>query len=248
MNWRIAVKQLLRRVGLEVLRFDPKNVILEYDDLPIAGRMKLFRHYGINLVLDVGANIGQYGRDLRCNGYAGRIVSFEPLTSALARLQAAAQNDPHWQVVPLALGDQNTRAKLNIAGNSESSSLLEMLPRHREAAPDSRYIGAEEITVRTLDSVFNEYHQADDRTYLKIDAQGYEPKILAGARESLPNIVGLQMELSFVPLYRDQMLFLEMVHLLQQSGFRLMSLEPVFRDEKTGELLQVDGIFFREAS
>ena len=83
---------------------------------------------------------------------------------------------------------------------------------------------------------------------MKIDAQGYEQKILAGARESLPKSVGLQMELSFVPLYRDEMLFLEMAHLLKHRGFRLMSIEPVFRDEKTGELLQVDGVLFREAS
>src|SRR6185295_19444385 len=131
---------------------------------------------------------------------------------------------------------------------SESSSLLEMLPKHRKAVPTSNYIDSEEITVRTLDALFNEYHQANDRTYLKIDAQGYEQKILAGARETLGNLVGLQLELSFVPLYRDQILFLEMVYLLKQGGFRLMSLEPVFRDDKTGELLQVDGVFFRETS
>src|SRR5258705_7865509 len=121
MNWRNVLKKLLRKAGLEVLRFDPKNVILDYDDLPIAGRMKLFRHYGINLVFDVGANIGQYGSELRSHGYAGRIISFEPLTSALGQLRDSAKDDSAWQIVPLALGDRNTRARINIAGNSESS-------------------------------------------------------------------------------------------------------------------------------
>ena len=246
MNWRTLLKDLLRKAGLVVLKYDPENVILKYDSLPIAGRMKLLRRYGINLVLDVGANIGMYSRELRLHGYTGRIVAFEPLTSALAQLRAAAQNDPHWQVVPLALGDQNTSAKINIASNSESSSLLAMLPRHQAAAPAVKYVGTEEIAVRTLDSIFHDYYQADDRVYLKIDAQGYEQKILAGAADSLRHLVGLQMELSFVPLYQGEVLFFEMVRQLAERGFRLMSLEPMFRDERTGELLQLDGIFFRE--
>ncbi|MFZ0497148.1 MAG: hypothetical protein WBE80_05265 [Methylocella sp.] len=55
----------------------------------------LMRDRKITLVLDIGANKGQYGKSLRDTiGYKGRIVSFEPLREAFAILQQTAASDP----------------------------------------------------------------------------------------------------------------------------------------------------------
>ena len=207
--------------------------------------MHLLRSNRIDLVFDVGANFGQYATSLRECGYRGRIVSFEPLTSAFARLEANAKADPLWEVVNIGLGDRDERATINIAGNSQSSSLLEMLPAHLKSAPVSAYVGKEEITVSRLDSVFSKYHRRGDRTFLKLDAQGYERKILEGASLSLSDIQGIQLEMSIEPLYSDEMPYLEMLGYLAGIGFTLASIEPGFGDPESGRMLQMDGIFFR---
>jgi len=205
----------------------------------------LFGRYGVDLVLDVGANVGDYARGLRKVGYQGRIVSFEPLAAPFARLSRAAQDDALWDIEQTALGDFSGTTTIHVAGNLDSSSLLEMLPAHSEGAPESKYVGAEQVQVRKLDSGFAGWRKGARSVYLKIDAQGYERHVLEGARESLPGIVGVQLELSLVPLYQGAPLICEMLDYLYSRGFALMSVEPGFSNRFTGEMLQVDGIFYR---
>ena len=233
------IKRLLRQAGLDVIRYNTRSS-------PVARRIQLFAHYDINLVFDVGANTGGYALELRRQGYKGRIVSFEPLSSAFADLDRRASRDSKWEAIHTALGAHNDTVTIHIAQNSESSSILDMLPRHEEAFPHSVYVDEEEIKVQTLDSIFDDYYQPGDRIYLKMDTQGYEQHVLEGASASLDRITGLQLEMSLVPLYAGERLFADMVNHLQTLGFVLMSIEPTIDDPRTGQLLQIDGLFFRE--
>ena len=202
--------------------------------------------YGIDVVLDVGANAGQFAAQLRKDtGYSGRIVSFEPQQSAFAALEQNAKNDAKWTVLNYALGDQIAQRGIHIAGNSFSSSLLEMLPAHLEAAPESKYVGQESVAIKTLDSIFPEFCTPDDHDYLKIDTQGFEYNVIQGAERSLPSIGTLQLELSLVPLYQNEMVYLEMCTFLQTKGYHLVAVEEGLSNSQTGELLQMDGIFHR---
>ena len=78
---------------------------------------------------------------------------------------------------------------------------------------------------------------------LKIDVQGFEKKVLAGAEASLQKIKIIQLEMSLVPLYQNEWLFHEVLEYLTQKGFQLYSLENGFFNKETGQLLQADGIF-----
>jgi FkbM family methyltransferase len=208
-------------------------------------KLKLISKHRISLVLDVGANAGQFAKQIRSIGYKGRIISFEPLGSAYRELAGTAESDPLWETFHFALGSKNTRGKINISANSWSSSILDMLPSCLKSAPESAYIGKEEIVIRRLDSVFPDICKNEDRIYLKIDTQGYEKQVLEGTGNVLENIDIIQLEMSLVPLYKDGMLFSEMHDLLYQKGYVLVSLEPAFSDPETGQLLQVDGTFCR---
>jgi FkbM family methyltransferase len=211
--------------------------------------MRLLATHRINTVIDVGANSGQYAHGLRVLGYRGRIISFEPLSSAFAELQRNQARAPEgWEIVNVALGDHPGRAVLNIAGNSYSSSILPMLPAHLRSAPDSRFIGQEEIAVETLDAIVAKMINPSERLFLKSDTQGYDATVLAGAAKSLERVEGIQVEMSIIPLYEGELLLVEMIRYLAERGFTLMSLEPGFADPKTGQLLQTDGIFFRSTS
>jgi FkbM family methyltransferase len=229
-------RRLIARVGKQ---------IDFYKRHPLARRMKLLQSFGVSLVLDVGANTGQYALALRRAGYQGRIVSFEPVARAHALLSRKANRDPKWSAVKLALGNASRRAVINVSGDSRSSSLLEMLPAHQKIAPYFGRSHREEIEVRTLDSVLREHARPRDVIFLKLDTQGYERQVLDGGRASLRRISGLQVEMSLVALYQGAVLLPAMLSYLGSRGFELMSLEDGFCDPATGRMLQMDGVFFR---
>ncbi len=234
------IKIIARRFGLEIKKFSP--------DRSDAARMqRIFYHHNIDLVLDVGANIGQYAKSLREIGYAGKIVSFEPLSSAYSQLIAASKKDPLWEVAPrTAIGNRDGKIKINIAKNSFSSSALPMLDSHLNAAPESAYINSEIVDIYKLDSIAPKYVDRYAKSiYLKLDVQGFELKVLEGAEHILPKILGIQLELSLIPLYDGGTLFSEMINKMEQAGYELYAVIPCFTDVKTGRLLQMDGIFFK---
>jgi FkbM family methyltransferase len=209
------------------------------------GPGKLMRLQGFDLVLDVGAAIGNYGRWIRSAGYQGRICSFEPLSAPFEELQQAAAEDPLWECRQLALGPEPGTATINVAGNSDSSSLLPMEELHVQSAPESAYVGTETVEVSTIDAIWDEVAGDARKPFLKLDVQGYELETLRGAAKSLPRIHGIQVELSFVPLYEGGPLWMEVVEFMQDHGFRAAGFEPAHVDVRTAEMLQADGIFVR---
>ncbi len=106
-------------------------------------------------------------------------------------------------------------------------------------------MSAETVEIRRLDSIADEYMEPDDHLFMKIDVQGYEDRVLKGAEGILPEILGIQVELSSVPLYKGQVLFDKVMNYVLNMGFELYELIPGLRDRKSGRLYQFDGIFFR---
>lgn len=228
-----------RKLGLEVHRYTPSQSME-------ARLFAMLARHEVDLVLDVGANDGGYAGSLRQGGYTGSIVSFEPLSDAHAALQRAAQGDGQWQVVPrCALGSQPGELQINIAGNSKSSSLLPMMQSHVEAAPHSAVIATEAVPVHRLDDLALPSLAAAQRPFLKIDTQGYELPVLQGAQRTLERCIGVQAELSLLPLYEGQALYRDIIGWLEARGFALWSLIPGFSDPVSGRQLQMDGVFFR---
>lgn len=239
MTIKHELRKFLWRFGYDIYRLTPQNNTL-------LKRKQLFESYKIDTVLDIGANAGQYARQLRSKiGYNGLILSFEPLSTAYAHLKESANNDTAWKVFNMAIGDLEEKKEINIAGNSYSSSFLSMLPSHLKSAPNSKYIGKEEINIKPLDSLFGDLCGSAKNIYMKIDTQGYESKVLKGAENSLPRISTVQMEMSLIPLYDGERLFHEMCALMSDKGYTLVAIENGFSDPTSGQLLQVDGIFHR---
>lgn len=233
------VRRTANRVGLDITRHRPAA--------SPAGRLAaMLATHHVDVVLDAGANIGQFALALRGAGYRGRIVSFEPLPEAWRQLGRAARRDPHWEVpAAVALGATDGEVEINIAGNSVSSSILEMLDSHASAAPQSRYVARERVPLRRLDAVAPDHVAPGDTPFLKIDTQGYETQVLDGAGQWLERVAGLQLELSLVPLYAGQALYRDLLDRLDAAGFELWALWPGFTDPASGRMLQVDAAFFR---
>ncbi|MFO0357180.1 MAG: FkbM family methyltransferase [Sphingobacteriaceae bacterium] len=231
------INQVLKKFNAQIVRHPSPD---------ITRRLKIMNYYKINKVIDVGANVGNYSKELFQLGYNGQIISFEPLSSAFKKLKDNSKSNSKWSVFNCALGDFDGKHEINISENSDSSSLLPMLPDHLNSAPDSKYISKEEIEVKKLDTIFDEITNHTDNIYLKIDTQGFEKSVLNGAISSIKKIKAIQIELSIIPLYESSFNYKDLMNFLEQNGFKLVSIENGFSNPLTGELLQFDGVFIRQ--
>jgi FkbM family methyltransferase len=231
---------MANRFGIDIHRHRP--------ELSEHGRLsKMLRQHDVTLVLDVGANVGQFARAMRAAGYRERLISFEPLSTAHWQLLRSSKGDPKWEVAPrVAIGDHEGEIELFVAGNSVSSSALAMLQSHVDAAPDSACVSRERVRVSCLDTMAAQYWDPGDVPFLKIDTQGYEDRVLNGATNVLETVRGLQLEASLVPLYDGQQLFDVLLERLRGLGFAIWAIWPGFHDPQSGRMLQVDITFFRK--
>jgi FkbM family methyltransferase len=212
---KIFVQRMLRRLGWELQRFERANV--EQQVLT-----RVLRLTGADVVLDVGANTGQYGDLLFETGFQGTLISFEAIPSVHQQLSEHAKGKRRsWLVAPCAaLGSKRGQININVSANSVSSSVLPMLAAHLDVAPHSRYVGKQWINVERLE-------------------------VLKGATGLLQRVAAVQLELSLTPLYEGGPTFLAMVAFMASAGFELFGIVPEFTDERSGRLLQVDGFFVR---
>ena len=125
-------KRALRKFGFDIRRYPQRDYELTLKTL--------IDQRGIELVVDVGANTGQFCQSLRAVEHRGDMVSFEPMQVAFAELETNSGDDARWQVRKLALGGTAGELEINIAANSYSSSLLPMEQAHLDAAPESAIV------------------------------------------------------------------------------------------------------------
>jgi FkbM family methyltransferase len=237
-----VLKRLFRGCGLEVRRLRGSNS--DYQVLK-----DVLRTSGAEVVLDIGANLGQFAQLAFEVGFRGTVVSFEAqpeVHQELVKLAAARAGPGKWVIADCsALGSASGTVEMNISENSLSSSLLPMRREHADAAPSSRYVSKKLVKLERLDDAAARVVPADASLFMKIDTQGYEREVLEGAPRLLGRTVAIQLELSLVPLYERAPSFVDMVTYLEDRGFQMFGLIPVFRDERDGRLLQVDGVFLR---
>lgn len=230
---RDGVKSLARTFGFDVRRIDS-----HFYKRPI----DFIRSRGIDVVVDVGANVGQYAERLRSDGYAGWIISAEPVHAAFDMLAARASADARWQVLDLAFGEKRGTSQINISEASVFSSIRSQLPSAAAFNVESRVIGRETIRMARLDDIFPELPRG--QAFLKIDTQGYEQQVLMGASDCLSKFLGVQMELPIVHLYEGTWRFDEAAAYMHERGFEISNIVPVNYDPADpASLLEIDCIF-----
>jgi FkbM family methyltransferase len=240
---RDLVRGLARRGGYEVTSYTP----MTSHELR---RAKLLRDRGVELVLDGGANRGQYARGLRKLGYAGEILSVEPIPEVFAELERTSRHDPSWHCINAALGERAGEVELYLNPISEVSSLLAATGATNTAG--WRTDSTIRVPLRTIDEVIEEGDAAgiSQRTapaplFLKLDLQGYELPALSGAPRALARACAVELEASTVPLYEGAALLPEVVARLDGLGFAVFSVAPALVDYESGRILQLDLLFTR---
>ncbi|RWP83427.1 MAG: FkbM family methyltransferase [Mesorhizobium sp.] len=238
---KASLRDVGRRLGLEVRL----NGINSRDDLRLVHFLDM---HEVDLVIDVGANKGQFGTMLFAAGFQGSMISFEPLPDAHSELMRTARAfDGRWMVGPaVALSDTTGTATFHVTEAATSSSLHE--PRESFVEHTPRVAVAKRIEVKTerLDAFASMI--AGKRAFLKIDVQGAEAAVLAGAPTVLPQLRGVLSELSLVELYAGQATALEVHQLIAGGGFDLWDVWQGYRNPRTQRLTQVDALYFRPSA
>ena len=211
--------------------------------MSLSRRARLLQELEVQHVFDVGANVGDYGVEIRNEGFRGTIHSFEPLAVPFEDLRGRAAGDPLWHCHQVALGESKGLTTINVSGNVVSSSILEIASTTVQHASATDYVDSQEVPITTLDSFTGALPQAP--AWLKLDVQGYELHVLRGASATLTDVVGIDCEVSLVPLYRNQPLIEDIFLWLRSRGYTPSWVEPGVIHQRTGALLQLDVTFER---
>ena len=201
----------------------------------------------IDSVLDVGANVGQYAKEIRFLDYRGQIESFEPLPDVIKDLNLAAERDSNWRVHPFALGAENCMLPINISNHSPSSSFLKLDSDIISENETLATVSSTQVAVKKLDDVYNEVCGSARNVYLKIDTQGFEKSVIEGASLSLKDIRAVQMELALVANYESETLVEEMMSLMRGSGFTPWWIMDGFRNPDSQQMYQAEVFFVKKA-
>ncbi|HEY8610943.1 MAG TPA: FkbM family methyltransferase [Roseomonas sp.] len=189
----------------------------------------------VKTLLDVGVHQGT--PELYKAFNKSRIVSFDPSPVSLEIIRKRyPQLEPDFNLV--ALGDEPGMVQLNLM---EGGSTIMDTVNPAEKSP--RFAGKIDVPVVTLDSVIAE-KQYEAPFGIKIDAEGYEIKILRGAKRTLEECEFVIAELSVRRRFKDQYQFSEVVALLAEAGFEFFCT----LSDKPGIPMFYDCLFLKRTS
>jgi len=231
---RHAIRRAVRRAfQLDVVRVD--------DATPLGRHLRqILAKYRIDTIVDVGANEGQFGAMMRSLGFTGDIHSFEPVKLTYDLLAKAAAGDRHWTAHNMAIGRAPGSLVMNVSEGSVFSSALRPNEYGTAKFNDIKVERQETVDVSTLDRFVDE-HLSDKkrRIFLKMDTQGFDLEVFAGATASLDKICCILSELSLIPIYAGMPDYLKALAAYQQKGFSVSGLFPVNRSDDLA-LIEVD--------
>lgn len=238
LNIKQRIKKFGQLIGIEISSFPT---------VALQSRKQFMKIGNFDVIFDVGANVGQFGKEVRALGYLGQIVSFEPLSNAFTVLKKTSDLDKLWKVNHFALGSCNETMEINISQHSASSSLLKFDDNYISENKNLTVVSTEKIEVKKIDDIFTDYiHTESNNVLLKLDTQGFEKAVLEGALRSLDKIQGIQIETSLKELYQGETLFVDMLVYLQELGFEIFTLEPYYYEKNSHQLLQAEVYLFNK--
>jgi len=239
---RRLASRTARRLGYYLTR-DPASAV-QADHLT-----RLFNALKINCVLDVGAHYGDFGTWLRGIGYAGLIVSFEPVAENFAVLEERSGRDTRWHAHQTALGSTAGTAELHLFSGNTFHSFLESSDYGRERFTTRMHVERSEVVrVERLEDILDGLVRdlADPAIFLKVDTQGFDLEVVRGLGTKVDRIRALQVEMAVRPIYEGTSnLVMDAWPELDRLGFRVSAMFPVSYDADGLSLVEFDCVMCR---
>lgn len=240
---RNTIRNMLLNIGWDVRRTasweSERRARYEQAELD---KWKLLKTLNPHGVLDIGANTGQFAKIVRTLLPDTRIISFEPLQDCLRQLEAAKQNLAPIEVMPFALGNEDTSMVMNRNDFTPSSSLLPMEDLHKQEIPKTEHTTPETIQIRRLDGIAPQLNLPSN-IFIKIDVQGYTAPVLQGGEQTIRKSIAVVAEVSLRPLYKGETTFEEAWNILTGWGFAYRGNVDQWVSHRDGRILQCDCLF-----
>lgn len=198
---------------------------------------------GFNTVIDVGANVGQFAREIRSILPNARIISFEPIPECFEKILILSKKDQKMECYRYAIGEKDEKLSLNINESDATSSFFKSSEYLKSNFPFTKTNKVSEVDVKKLDSIGLDLIPP---VLFKIDVQGYEKHVLLGALNSLRHVDTILVEVSYVELYQNQPLFDDIYKILIENDFVYAGNHDQIYSPKNGRILQGDSIFFKK--
>ena len=203
--------------------------------------INLINRHAIELVLDVGANFGQFGTMLRNEGYKGEIHSFEPVSKTFESLSAKCSGDHRWFVHQVAMGDVCGEKTIHVTESSNLSSFLEPNDFGKEEFKRIKVVSEEVVEVSTIENFLTTQMPDFDkrRILLKMDTQGYDLNVFKGSLKVLGSIVCVLSEISLTPIYSNMPHYVDSLKKYEEYGFVVTGFFPISRKDNLS-LIEMD--------
>jgi len=208
--------------------------------------IKILDDIKTDLVLDIGANKGQFAMSLFDYGYKNKVLSFEPLSAIYKLLEENSKNNSLWYLhEKCCVGEKEKMVDINLSNLAGNSSIL-AIKSTKYNVPDSHYVKKEnvpQITIATLNE--NQLIKQAKNIFVKMDIQGYEHYVLSQLPAINYKIDGFYLELSLVNLYEDQKDYLYICNQLKEFGYDLVYVEPEYI--RSNRMVQFNGLFLHNS-
>lgn len=216
---------LNHNIGYDLVRFSGQHNLR-------AHLSRLLDEYQIDIIIDVGANEGQFGLFLRSIGFKGGVYSFEPVADAYAKLEEVSAKDEQWHTFNFALGSEPGESYINVSNSTSFSSLLTPSDYALDHWENSHVDHKQKIFIKTLSDCYSEgMFPESKRIFLKMDTQGYDLEVFKGADAMLSNVCAILSELSLIAVYNDMPDYKQSLSVFESSGFSVSGMYPITRNK-----------------
>ena len=228
-------KILSKTIGYHLSKSNKSGVVELFES-------KWMKSFNLKTILDVGANTGQFAKQVRKAMPHVNIISFEPIPDEYKKLKDSFKEDANFKAYKLAISDIEEIAEFELNDFSPTSSLLEFSDKSDEYHPligESKTI---KVEVKRLDQL-EEIKALEPNVLLKIDVQGLEDKVILGSHAILSKVKVIYVECSYIEVYKNQPLFEDIYKLLNDKGFLFRGIADQLNGGRNFEPIQIDAIF-----
>lgn len=195
----------------------------------------------VSLIIDVGANHGQFAFMAKYCWPEVRVESVEPDPEAVMVFRRNHGRNGSIRIHECALVSQEAPVKLNLHRDSAQNSILRQ--------DGLEYYAEREVTGITLDKLASELWLLNSAkapkplTLLKLDVQGFELGVLEGASSFLTSVGFVLVELSLADLFENGSQIEDVWRFLRHHGFKYTSLMDTYYSHELKEVTQMDVLF-----
>jgi FkbM family methyltransferase len=231
------IKKTFNLIGFDIVRYSQNlaHSLLGLKNLPI------------KTIIDVGANEGQFAKEILKIFPEAHLYCFEPLTEPFKKLNHwAEKQNKKVRVFNFALGDQEGAFEIfNHLHHSPSSSLLKTTGVCERYYPFTKEQVSAQVKVTTLDNWIDSLSAPLSHDILvKLDVQGYEDRVVRGGKNFLSVAKACLVEINLDQLYEDQPTFKDIFSLLSDLGYHFCgNLDQIYDND--GHVVFIDAVFVR---